>query len=132
GGMTVREIEHHLARTLGVELSHESVANVTDAVLDEVAAWQHRPLEAFYPVVVLDAIHIKIRDGAHVKTRAAHIAVRVDLEGVKRRLGVRVQLKDGAEFWAGLCGELANRGVKVGLIVACDGVTLLSEAIASF
>jgi putative transposase len=131
GGMTVREIEHHLARTLGVELSHESIANVTDAVLDEVAAWQHRPLEAFYPVVFLDAIHIKIRDGAHVKTRAAHIAVGVDLEGVKHVLGIWVQAKEGAAFWASVCAELANRGVKDVLIVACDGLTGLSEAIAA-
>ena len=114
-----------------MELSHESIANVTDAVLDEVAAWQHRPLEAFYSVVFLDAIHIKIRDGAHVKTRAAHIAVGVDLEGVKHVLGIWVQAKEGAAFWASVCAELANRGVKDVLIVACDGLTGLSEAIAA-
>ena len=118
GGMTVREIEHHLARTLGVEPSHESIANVADAVPDEVTAGQNRPLDEFYSVVFLDAIHIKIRDGAHVKTRAVHIAVGVDLEGVKHVLGIWVQATEGAAFWASVCAELANRGVKDVLIVA--------------
>ena len=106
GGMTVRDIQHHLASTLGTELSHETIANVTDAVLEEVKAWQSRPLEAFYPVIYLDALVVKIRDGAHVSNRAAHIAVGVDMDA-----------------------ELANRGVKDVLIVCCDGLTGFPEAI---
>ncbi|MEN3124193.1 transposase, partial [Janibacter sp. LM] len=66
GGMTIRDIQHHLAATLGTELSHETISNVTDAVAEEVTAWQTRPLEAFYPVIYLDALVVKIRDGAHV------------------------------------------------------------------
>ena len=75
GGMTVRDIQHHLAATLGTELSHETIANVTDAVLEEVKAWQSRPLEAFYPVIYLDALVVKVRDGGHVTNRAAHLAI---------------------------------------------------------
>ena len=78
GGMTVRDIQHHLAATLGTELSHETISNVTEAVAGEVAEGQSRPLEAFYPVIDLDALVVKIRDGAHVANRAAHIAVGVD------------------------------------------------------
>src|SRR5215213_8750180 len=83
GGMTVRDIQAHLARTLGTELSHETIANVTDAVAEEVLAWQQRPLEALYPVIYLDAIVVKIRDGGHVRNKAAHIAVGVDTDGIK-------------------------------------------------
>jgi transposase-like protein len=79
GGMTIRDIEHHLNTTLGTELSAETISNITDQVCDEVLAWQQRPLDPFYPVIYLDAIVVKVRDGAHVTTKAAHIAVGVDL-----------------------------------------------------
>ena len=129
GGMTIRDIQHHLAATLGAELSHETISKVTDAVAEEVTAWQTRPLEAFYPVIYLDALVVKIRDGAHVANRAAHLAVGVDLDGVKHVLGIWVQASEGAKFWAGVCAELANRGVKDVLIVCCDGLTGFPEAI---
>jgi putative transposase len=129
GGMTVRDIQHHLAATIGTELSHETISNVTEAVAEEVTAWQNRPLEAFYPVIYLDAIVVKIRDGAHVANRAAHIAVGVDMDGIKHVLGIWVQAAEGAKFWAGVCAELANRGVKDVLIVCCDGLTGFPEAI---
>ncbi|MDO5535831.1 MAG: IS256 family transposase [Propionibacteriaceae bacterium] len=129
GGMTVRDIQHHLAATLGTELSHETISNVTDAVLEEVKAWQSRPLEAFYPVIYLDALVVKVRDGAHVTNRSAHIAVGVDMDGVKHVLGIWVQATEGAKFWAGVCAQLANRGVKDVLIVCCDGLTGFPEAI---
>ena len=129
GGMTIRDIQHHLAATLGTDLSHETISKVTDAVADEVTAWQTRPLEAFYPVIYLDALVVKIRDGAHVSNRAAHIAVGVDMDGVKHVLGIWVQATEGAKFWASVCAELANRGVKDVLIVCCDGLTGFPEAI---
>jgi len=129
GGMTVRDIQHHLARTLGTELSHETIANVTDAVLDEVAAWQSRPLEEIYPIVYLDALVVKVRDNHQVRNRSAHIAVGVDCEGVKHVLGIWVQATEGARFWAGVCAELRNRGVRDILIACCDGLTGLPEAI---
>ena len=131
GGMTIRDIQHHLAATLGTQLSHETISNVTDAVLDEVHAWQSRPLESFYPVIYLDALQVKIRDGAHVSGRAAHIAVGVDLDGIKHVLGIWIQATEGAKFWAGVCAELANRGVGDVLIVCCDGLTGFPEAIES-
>ncbi len=129
GGMTIRDIQHHLAATLGTELSHETISKVTDAVAEEVTAWQARPLEAFYPVMYLDALVVKIRDGAHVTNRAAHIAIGVDMDGIKHVLGIWVQAAEGAKFWAGVCAELANRGVKDVLIVCCDGLTGFPEAI---
>jgi len=129
GGMTMRDIQHHLATTIGTELSPETISKITDEVLDEVAAWQRRPLESFYPVIYLDAIVVKVRDGAHVRNKAAHIAVGVDLEGVKHVLGIWVQATEGAKFWAGVCADLANRGVADVLIVCCDGLTGLPDAI---
>ncbi|WP_448074160.1 IS256 family transposase [Georgenia yuyongxinii] len=129
GGMTIRDIQHHLAVTLGTELSHETISNVTEAVVEEVKAWQSRPLEAFYPVIFLDALVVKVRDGAHVTNRAAHLAVGVDMDGVKHVLGIWVQASEGAKFWAAVCAQLANRGVKDVLIVCCDGLTGFPEAI---
>lgn len=129
GGMTIRDIQHHLAATIGTDLSHETIANVTDAVLDAVVEWQERPLEEFYPVLYLDAIRVKVRDGGHVVSKAAHLAVGVDLDGIKHVLGIWVQNNEGSAFWAHVCSELANRGVRDVLIVCCDGLAGLPEAI---
>ncbi len=129
GGMTIRDIGHHLASTIGTELSHETISKITDAVCDEVLAWQQRPLEALYPVIYLDAISVKVRDGGHVGNKAAHIAVGVDMDGIKHVLGIWVQTSEGAKFWAAVCAELANRGVRDVLIVCCDGLTGFPEAI---
>ena len=129
GGMTVRDIRHHLASTIGVEVSAGTISTITDAVCDAVLEWQHRPLEAFYPVIYLDAIRIKIRRDHTVENRAAHLAVGVDMEGVKHVLGIWVQADEGAAFWAHVCAELANRGVRDVLIVCCDGLAGLPEAI---
>ena len=129
GGMTVRDIQHHLARTLGAELSHEAISNITDAVLDEVAEWQTRPLEEVYPIVYLDALVVKVKDNHQVRNRSTHIAVGVDCEGVKHVLGIWIQAAEGARFWAGVCAELRNRGVRDILIACCDGLPGLPEAI---
>lgn len=129
GGMTVRDIEHHLASTIGTEISRETISKITDEVAHEVLAWQQRPLDSFYPVIYLDAIVVKIRDGAHVRNKAAHIAVGVDIDGIKHVLGIWIQATEGAKFWAGVCAQLANRGVRDVLIVCCDGLTGFPEAI---
>ncbi|MFL6142185.1 MAG: IS256 family transposase [Labedaea sp.] len=129
GGMTVRDIQHHLARTLGTELSHDTISTITDAVLEEVKAWQSRPLEEIYPIIYLDALVVKVRDGHQVRNKAAHIAVGVDLDGVKHVLGIWVQASEGAKFWAGVCAELRNRGVRDVLIVCCDGLSGFPEAV---
>ncbi len=129
GGMTVRDIQHHLARTLGTELSHETISKITDAVLEEVKAWQARPLDALYPIVYFDALVVKVRDGHQVRNKAAHLAVGIDTDGIKHVLGIWVQANEGAKFWAGVCAELANRGVRDILIACCDGLTGMPEAI---
>lgn len=129
GGMTVRDIAHHLESTVGTDLSHETISKIVDEIADEVLAWQHRPLEAFYPVIYLDALIVKVRDGGHVRNKAAHIAVGVDMDGIKHVLGIWVQQTEGAKFWAAVCAEIANRGVRDVLIVCCDGLTGFPEAI---
>ncbi|MDP9823660.1 hypothetical protein J2S59_003469 [Nocardioides massiliensis] len=83
GGMTLRDIQHHLATTIGTELSHETISKITDEIDEEILAWQRRPLESLYPVIYLDALVVKVRDGAHVINKAAHIAVGVDMDGIK-------------------------------------------------
>ena len=129
GGMTIRDIQAHLARTIGTELSHETISKITDAVLDEVKAWQSRPLDPVYPVIYLDALVVKVRDSHQVRNKAAHIAVGIDLDGVKHVLGIWVQTSEGAKFWAGVLAELRNRGITDTLIVCCDGLTGFPEAI---
>jgi transposase-like protein len=129
GGMTLRDIAHHLSSTLGTELSHETISTIVDEIGEEVLAWQRRPLEALYPVIFLDAIVVKVRDGAHVVNKAAHIAVGVDMDGIKHVLGIWVQTSEGAKFWASVCADLANRGIRDVLIVCCDGLSGLPEAI---
>ncbi len=129
GGMTVRQIQHHVAYTIGTELSAETISHITEAVMEEVKKWQSRPLEAFYPVMYLDALVVKIKDAGKVSNRAAHIAIGVDMEGIKHVLGIWVQAVEGASFWAGVCADLANRGVKDALIVCTDGLSGFPEAI---
>ena len=86
GGMTVRDIEHHLATTIGVNLSPDTISAATDAVLDEAIAWQTRQLDEFYPVVFLDALRLKIRDNGRVVNKAVYMTVGVDMEGIKHIL----------------------------------------------
>ena len=87
------------------------------AVAEQVTAWQSRPLEAFYPVVYLDALVVKVLDGPRVSNKSAHIAVGVDVEEIKHVLGIWIQASEGAKFWASVCAQLANRGVRDVLIV---------------
>ena len=129
GGMTIRDIQAHLERTLGTELSHETIANITDAVGEEVKAWQARPLEPVYPILYLDALVVKVRDNHQVRNKAAHIAVGVDCDGIKHVLGIWVQTAEGAKFWGGVLAELRNRGVTDVLIACCDGLTGFPGAI---
>ncbi len=93
GGMTLRDIAYHLEATIGTQLSHETISKIVDEVAEEVLAWQRRPLEAFYPVIYLDALTVKVRDGAHVINKAAHIAVGVDMEGIKHALGIWIHIE---------------------------------------
>jgi putative transposase len=98
-------------------------------VLEEVKAWQTRPLDPVYPIVYIDALVVKVRDGAHVVNKHAHLVVGVDTDGVKHVLGIWVQTGEGAKFWLHVLTELANRGMRDVLIACCDGLEGLPEAI---
>jgi putative transposase len=129
GGMTVRDISHHLHRVYGTEVGPDTISTITDEVLDEVKAWQHRPLDEVYPIVYVDALMVKVRDGGTVRNKACYLVVGVGVDGVKHVLGIWVQQTEGAKFWAQVCTELRNRGVRDVLIACCDGLTGLPEAI---
>ena len=129
GGMTVRDISHHLHRVYGTEVGPDTISTITDEVLDEVKAWQHRPLDEVYPIVYVDALVVKVRDGGTVRNKACYLVVGVGVDGVKHVLGIWVQQAEGAKFWMQVCTELRNRGVRDVLIACCDGLTGLPEAI---
>ncbi|MGH9290713.1 MAG: IS256 family transposase [Acidimicrobiales bacterium] len=129
-GMTVRDTQAHLEEIYGVDVSPELISKITDGVLDELRAWQNRPLDAVYPIMYLDAIVVKVRDGHVVVNRPVYIALGVDIEGRKHVLGLWLGKGDeGAKFWLGLLTELRNRGVKDVLIACCDGLTGFGDAI---
>jgi putative transposase len=127
--MSVRDIQAHLAELYQVEVGHDLISRVTDEVLEDVKAWQARPLEDVYPILFLDALIVKVRDGGAVRNRACYVAVGVNLEGERDVLGLWFQATEGAKFWAGVCAQLANRGVRDILIACCDGLPGLPEAI---
>lgn len=129
GGMTVRDISHHLQRVYGSEVSPDTISTITDEVLDEVKAWQTRPLDEVYPIIYVDALTVKVRDGAQVRNKACYLVVGVDCDGVKHVLGIWVANTEGAKFWMQVCTELRNRGVRDVLIACCDGLKELPEAI---
>lgn len=130
-GMTVRDIQAHLGEIYEVEVSPDLISRITDAVLDEVKEWQSRPLDPVLPVVFLDAIVCKVRDGGTVKNKAAHLAVGIDVEGRKEVLGIWVETTEGARFWLRVLNELKARGVEDVLVVVCDGLVGLPEAISA-
>lgn len=128
-GMTVRDIAAQLKETFDLDLSPDLISKITDAVLEEVRDWQARPLDRVFPVIFLDAVICKVRDGGSVKNKAAHLAVGVDAEGRKQVLGIWVETTEGAKFWLRVLNELRSRGVEDVLIVVCDGLTGLPTAI---
>jgi putative transposase len=121
-GMSTREIQGHLRELCGVEVSPDLVSAVTDAVLDEVAEWQNRPLEALYPLVFLDALRVKVRDEGTVRNKAVHVALGVRPDGTKEVLGLWVEQTEGAKFWLRVMTELRERGVEGILIAVVDGL----------
>ena len=100
-------------------------------MLEEVKAWQHRPLDPVYPIIWIDALVVKVRDGAHVVNKAAHVVLGADTDGIKHVLGIWVQSGEGAKFWLGVLSGRRNRGVADVLIACCDGLEGLPEAIAT-
>ena len=113
GGMTVRDICRHLSTTLGVEMSPDTISTITDAGLEEVMIWQNLQLDELYPVIFLDALRVKIRDGHRVVNKACYMAVGIDINGIKHILGLWIADSEGAAFWASVCADLGNRGVRV-------------------
>jgi putative transposase len=128
-GMSTRDIQAHLKEIYGVDVSAALVSNVTDAVIDEVRTWQNRPLDAIYPIVYLDALYVKMRDGVQVQNRAVYLAIGVTLEGNKEVLGMWTSANEGAKFWLQVLTELQHRGVKDVFIACVDGLKGFPEAV---
>jgi putative transposase len=128
-GLSTREIQQHLEEIYQVEVSPALISSVTDEVIDEVNAWQNRPLEGVYPIVYLDALQFKVRDGAHVRNKAIYVAIGVKLNGLKEVLGLWVAQTEGAKFWLQVMTELKNRGVTDIFIACVDGLKGFPEAI---
>jgi len=128
-GMSVRDIQAHLRELYGVEVGHDLISRVTDAVLDDVREWQSRPLEDVYPILFLDALIVKVRDGGAVRNKACYVAIGVNLDGERDVLGLWFQSSEGAKFWLQVLNELKQRGVRDVLICCVDGLKGFPEAI---
>lgn len=130
-GMTVREIQGFLLDQYKVEVSPEFISSVTDAVTEEVSAWQNRPLDGMYPVVFFDALRVKIREEAVVRNKAVYFALGITAEGKKEILGFWIEQNEGAKFWLKVMNELSNRGVRDILIAVVDGLKGFPDAITT-
>lgn len=128
-GMSVREIRGHLEELYGIDVSADLISTITDAVLEAVAEWQNRPLDACYPLVFFDAIRVKIRDEGFVRNKAVYIALGILPDGTKEILGIWIEQTEGAKFWLRVMNELKNRGVGDILIAVVDGLKGFPEAI---
>ena len=127
-GMTVREIQAHLEEMYGTEVSPSLISSITDAVSEEVKVWQSRPLDPIYPIIYLDCIHVKVREGA-VRVKAVYLAIGVTMTGEKEVLGLWLAQSEGAKFWLQVVTELRNRGVQDIFIACVDGLKGFPEAI---
>jgi putative transposase len=128
-GMSTRDIRAHLHDMYGVDVSPELISRVTDAVVDELAEWQGRALDAVYPIVYIDALVVKVRDQGKVENKAVHIVVGVNLEGERDVLGLWLERTEGAKFWSSVLTDLRQRGVEDILILCADGLTGLPAAV---
>jgi putative transposase len=128
-GLSVRDIEAHLEEIYGVKVGRDLISRVTDAVMDDVRAWQQRPLDDVYPVIFLDALVLKVRDGGSVERKACYLALGVSLDGERDLLGMWFQETEGAKFWMQVLSELKQRGVRDVLICCVDGLKGFPEAI---
>jgi putative transposase len=130
-GMTTRDIEAHLEEVYGAKVSRELISNITEVVVDEIKAWQSRPLDEVYPILYIDGLRLRIKDNGVVTTKVAYLAIGVDVDGRKHALGCWIQDTEGAKFWQKVVIDLRNRGVHDILIACCDGLTGLPDAIRS-
>ncbi len=129
GGMTVRDISAHLAELYGVDVGRDTISRVTDAVLEDIAAWRSRPLDVVYPIVSFDAMWVKVREDRSVRSRACYLAVGVTCDGDREILGIWWQDTEGAKFWLAVLNDLRRRGVDDVLIACVDGLKGFPEAI---
>lgn len=130
-GLTVREIQAFLKETYAVDVSPDLISTVTDAIVAEVTAWQSRPLEPMYPVVFFDALRVKIRDEAVVRSKAVYLALAVLPDGTRDILGIWIEQTEGAKFWMKVFTDLKTRGCQDILIAVSDGLKGMSEALAA-
>jgi putative transposase len=128
-GLSTRDIEAHLGEIYGVKVGRDLISKVTDAVMDDARAWQSRPLDDVYPVVFLDAMVLKIRDGGSVQRRACYLALAINMDGEREVLGMWFQANEGAKFWMQVLTDLKQRGVQDILICCVDGLKGFPEAI---
>jgi putative transposase len=128
-GMTVRDIQSELKELYGTDVSPTLISNVTDGVLEEVKAWQNRPLDNLYPIVFFDALVVKVRENQRVINKAVYLALAVNTSGQKELLGIWISQNEGAKFWLGILTELKNRGVQDIFIACVDGLTGMDDAI---
>jgi putative transposase len=127
--LSTRDIEAHLRELYGVDVGRDLISRVTDAVLNDVRAWQARPLDDVYPVVFLDALVLKVRDGGSVQRRACYLALAIGIDGEREVLGPWFQANEGAKFWMQVLTDLKQRGVADILICCVDGLKGFPEAI---
>lgn len=128
-GMSTRDIEKHLSELYGTTISASLISEVTEAVREEVVAWQSRPIENRYAVVWLDALVVKVRDGGTVGNKAVYVAIGLRLDGTKEVLGLWIESNEGAKFWQRVLAELHARGLRDVLVVCCDGLKGFPQAI---
>lgn len=130
-GMSTRDIQAHIEEIYGIGISPELVSAITDAVIDEVTAWQSRPLEATYAVVYFDALRVKIRDEGIVRNKAVYLAIGITCSGEKDVLGLWIEQTEGAKFWLRVMNDLKARGLNDILIAVVDGLKGFPEAITT-
>lgn len=128
-GMTVRDIQAHLKEIYGVDVSPDLISTVTDSIIDEVRAWQARPLDPLYPILYLDALVVKVKDQGRVSNKAIYLAIGINVSGLKEVLGMWASETEGAKFWLSIITELKNRGLKDIFIACVDGLKGFPEAI---
>jgi transposase-like protein len=130
-GLSVEDIQQQLLELYGVEISSSLISNVTASVIDDVKAWQSRPLDALYPIVYLDCLVVKVKEDKRIINKSVYLALGVNLDGQKELLGMWISQNEGAKFWLSVLTELKNRGLEDIFIASVDGLTGFPEAIAS-
>lgn len=128
-GMTTRDISEQIKGLYGIDISAETVSNITNRILPLVSEWQNRPLESTYSFVFMDAIHYKVREDKQVVVKAAYVVIGVDLDGRKEVLGVWIGANESSKLWLSVLNDLKNRGVQDVLIFCVDGLNGFKEAI---